>query len=147
MRSPSGSPAGQANVILDADLRLFFDEVSRDWLIRFVERRTPGLDPGADPRIIRLIQKWLKAGVLEDGIVTVSAKGTGQGSAISPLLANISLHDAFDLWAENWRQREAAGDRIIVRLMPTTSSSGLWRATIRVRTQRRRRPALLGCDA
>ena len=68
-----------------------------------------------DRRIIRLIQKWLKAGVLEDGVVTVSEKGTGQGSVISPLLANIYLHYVFDLWAERWRRREATGDMIIVR--------------------------------
>jgi len=104
-----GIASRKVNFILDADIRSFFDEVSRGWLIRFVEHRI------GDPRIIRLIQKWLKAGVLEDGIMTDSAKGTGQGSAISPLLANIYLHYAFDLWAENWRQREAAGDMIIVR--------------------------------
>ena len=69
----------------------------------------------ATKRIIRLIQKWLKAGVLEDGVVTVSDKGTGQGSVISPLLANIYLHYVFDLWAERWRRREATGDMIIVR--------------------------------
>ena len=83
--------------------------VSQDWLIRFVEHRI------GDPRIIRLIQKWLKAGVLEDGVVTDSDKGTGQGSVISPLLANIYLHYVFDLWAERWRRREATGDMIIVR--------------------------------
>ena len=97
------------NFILDADIRAFFDEVSRDWLIRFVEHRI------GDPRIIRLIQKWLKAGVLEDGVVTDSGRGTGQGSVISPLLANIYLHYVFDLWAERWRRREATGDMIIVR--------------------------------
>jgi len=69
-----------------------FDEVSKDWLIRFVEHRI------GDKRIIRLIQKWLKAGILEDGIVAVSDKGTGQGAVISPLLANIYLHYALDLW-------------------------------------------------
>jgi RNA-directed DNA polymerase len=68
-----------------------------------------------DPRIIRLIQKWLKAGILEDGVVTVSDTGTGQGSVISPLVANVYLHYAFDLWAERWRRREATGDVIIVR--------------------------------
>ena len=86
-----------------------FDTVSQEWLIKFVEHRV------GDRRIIRLIQKWLKAGVLEDGIVTVSDKGTGQGSVISPLLANLYLHYVFDLWAERWRRREAAGDVIIVR--------------------------------
>jgi hypothetical protein len=68
-----------------------------------------------DRRIIRLIHKWLKAGILEDEVVTVSERGTGQGSVISPLLANIYLHYAFDLWANRWRQREATGDMIVVR--------------------------------
>ena len=78
-------------------------------MVRFVEHRV------GDPRIIRLIQKWLKAGVLEDGVVTVSESGTGQGSVISPLLANVYLHYTFDLWAERWRRREATGEMIIVR--------------------------------
>ncbi|TMJ79989.1 MAG: group II intron reverse transcriptase/maturase [Alphaproteobacteria bacterium] len=95
--------------ILDADIRSFFDEISQEWLVRFLEHRI------GDRRIIRLIQKWLKVGVLEDGIVTVSGRGTGQGSVISPLLANIYLHYALDLWAERWRRREATGDMIIVR--------------------------------
>ena len=86
-----------------------FDEVNRDWLGRFLEHRI------ADPRILRLIQKWLKAGVLEDGVVTDSEKGTGQGTVISPLLANVYLHYSLDLWAERWRRREATGDMIIVR--------------------------------
>jgi Reverse transcriptase (RNA-dependent DNA polymerase) len=68
-----------------------------------------------DKRIIRLIRKWLKAGVLEDGVVTVSEMGTGQGSVISPLLANIYMHYVFDLWANRWRRREAQGDVVIVR--------------------------------
>jgi RNA-directed DNA polymerase len=104
-----GVTGKKVNFVLDADIRAFFDEVSREWLIRFVEHRI------GDPRIIRLIQKWLKAGVLEDGIVTDSGRGTGQGSAISPLLANIYLHYVFDLWTERWRRREATGDMIIVR--------------------------------
>ncbi len=87
----------------------FFDAVSQEWLVRFVNHRI------GDPRIIRLIQKWLKAGVLEDGIVTDSDRGTGQGSVISPLLANIYLHYVFDLWAARWRRREATGDMVIVR--------------------------------
>jgi group II intron reverse transcriptase/maturase len=86
-----------------------FDEVSQNWLVRFVEHRI------GDPRIIRLVQKWLKARVLEDGVVTVSDEGTGQGSVISPLLANVYLHYVFDLWAERWRRHEATGDMIIVR--------------------------------
>jgi group II intron reverse transcriptase/maturase len=99
----------KVNFILDADVRSFFDEVSQHWLIRFVEHRV------GDPRIIRLIQKWLKVGVLEDGVVAVSEKGTGQGSVISPLLANVYLHYVFDLWAERWRRREATGGMMIVR--------------------------------
>ena len=104
-----GITTKRVNYIFDGDVRSFFDEVSQEWLIRFVEHRV------GDPRIIRLIRKWLKAGVLEDGIVTISDKGTGQGSVISPLLANVYLHYCFDLWAERWRRREATGDMIIVR--------------------------------
>ena len=99
----------KVNWILDADIRSFFDTVSQEWLIKFVEHRI------GDRRVIRLIQKWLKVGVLEDGIVTVSDSGTGQGAVISPLLANIYLHYVLDLWANRWRQREATGDMIIVR--------------------------------
>jgi RNA-directed DNA polymerase len=105
----TGIGSRKVNFILDADIRAFFDTVSQEWLIRFVEHRV------GDKRIIRLIQKWLKAGVLEDGVVTVSDRGTGQGSVVSPLLANIYLHYAFDRWAERWRRREASGDMIIVR--------------------------------
>src|SRR5437660_1578253 len=104
-----GISSRNVNFILDADIRAFFDTVDHDWLIRFVEHRI------GDKRIIRLIQKWLRVGVLEDGVVTASDRGTGQGSVISPLLANIYLHYVFDLWAERWRQREATGDTIIVR--------------------------------
>jgi len=104
-----GITSTKVNWILDADIRSFFDTVSQEWLIRFVEHRI------GDPRIIRLIQKWLRAGVLEDGAVTVSEKGTGQGSVASPMLANIYLHYVIDLWANRWRQQEATGDMIIVR--------------------------------
>ena len=86
-----------------------FNEVSQEWLVRFVEHRI------GDKRIVRLIQKWLKAGVLDEGIVVVEEKGTGQGAVISPLLANVYLHYVFDLWAHRWRQREAKGDMILVR--------------------------------
>jgi len=104
-----GIESTKVNWILDADIRSFFDEISQEWLVRFLEHRI------GDRRIIRLIQKWLKAGILEDGVVTVSERGTGQGAVISPLLANIYLHYALDLWAERWRRREATGDMIIVR--------------------------------
>ena len=95
--------------ILDADIRSFFDTVSQEWLLRFLNHRI------GDPRILRLIRKWLNAGVLEDGVVSVGETGTGQGSVISPLLANVYLHYVFDLWAERWRRREARGDMMIVR--------------------------------
>jgi group II intron reverse transcriptase/maturase len=104
-----GIHSKKVSFILDADIQSFFDTVNQEWLIRFVEHRI------GDRRIIRLIRKWLKAGVMEDGIVTVSARGTGQGAVISPLLANIYLHYVLDLWAVRWRQREATGDIIIVR--------------------------------
>ncbi len=104
-----GITTRKVNYILDADIRSFFDSVSQEWLVRFVEHRI------GDKRIIRLIRKWLRAGILEDGTVTVSERGTGQGSVASPLLANIYLHYVFDLWAERWRRQEATGDMIIVR--------------------------------
>ena len=91
----------KVNYILDADVENFFGSVSQSWLARFLEHRV------GDKRITRLIQKWLKAGILEDGIVTGDDRGTGQGSVISPLLANIYLHYVFDLWAERWRRQEA----------------------------------------
>ena len=104
-----GINSKKVNFILDADIQSFFDEVSQDWLLRFVEHRI------GDPRVIRLIRKWLKAGVLEDGVVMISDRGTGQGSVISPLIANVYLHYVIDLWAERWRRRETTGDMIIVR--------------------------------
>ena len=104
-----GISSRKVNFILDADIRSFFDTVDHNWLTRFVEHRI------GDRRVIRLIQKWLKAGVLEDGVLTASNRGTGQGAVISPLLANVYLHYALDLWAERWRRREVAGDMIIVR--------------------------------
>ena len=104
-----GITGTKVNYILDADIQKFFDSVSQKWLGRFLEHRIK------DSRILRLIQKWLKAGVLEDGEVKVSDMGTGQGSVISPLLANVYLHYAFDLWAERWRRREATGDMVCVR--------------------------------
>jgi group II intron reverse transcriptase/maturase len=99
----------QVNHILDADVRDFFGSVSQDWLVSFLEHRV------GDKRIIRLIRKWLKAGILKDGVVTVADSGTGQGSVISPLLGNIYLHYVFDLWAARWRRQEARGDMIVVR--------------------------------
>ena len=104
-----GISSRKVNFILDADIRSFFTEVSQQWVVRFLEHRI------GDTRILRLVQKWLRAGVLEDGIVTIEETGTGQGSVISPLLANVYLHYVFDRWAERWRRREATGDMIMVR--------------------------------
>ncbi|WER49418.1 group II intron reverse transcriptase/maturase [Cupriavidus sp. WKF15] len=97
------------NWILDADIRSFFDSVSQDWLVRFMEHRI------GDDRVIRLVRKWLKAGVLENGELSVSETGTPQGSVASPLFANVHLHYVFDLWANRWRRREAKGNVIILR--------------------------------
>jgi RNA-directed DNA polymerase len=97
------------NWVLDADIRGFFDSVSQEWLVRFLEHRI------GDERVIRLVRKWLKAGVLEEGVWSVSATGTPQGAVASPLLANVYLHYVFDLWAHQWRRREAAGHVIVVR--------------------------------
>jgi group II intron reverse transcriptase/maturase len=99
----------RVNWILDADIRSFFDGLSQEWLVRFLEHRI------GDERIVRLVRKWLKAGVLEDGEWSVSETGTPQGAVASPLLANIYLHYVFDLWALQWRRREATGNVIFVR--------------------------------
>jgi group II intron reverse transcriptase/maturase len=99
----------EVNYILDADIRGFFDNLSKPWLLQFVEHRV------ADRRILRLIQKWLNAGVMEDGIWSNTEVGTPQGSVASPLLANIYLHYAFDLWVNVWRQKRALGAVIVVR--------------------------------
>jgi RNA-directed DNA polymerase len=104
-----GIDRSRVNWVLDVDIRSFFDTVSQEWLVRFLEHRI------ADRRIIRLIRKWLKAGILEEGKVVSSDRGTGQGSVISPILANIYLHYVIDLWAGQWRRREAKGNMIIVR--------------------------------
>lgn len=95
--------------ILDADIRGFFDTLDHEWLMRFVEHRV------ADPRVLRLIRKWLRAGVSENGEWSKTMVGTPQGAVISPLLANLYLHHVFDLWAKWWRKHLAQGDVIVVR--------------------------------
>jgi group II intron reverse transcriptase/maturase len=95
--------------VFDADIQGFYDNLSHEWLLRFVEHRI------GDRRILALIQKWLRAGVLEDGTWTQSEEGTPQGGLISPVLANIYLHYVFDLWAHRWRRSNALGEVIIVR--------------------------------
>jgi len=99
----------KVNWMLDCDIRGFFDHLSHDWLLKFVQHRV------ADRRILRLIQKWLKAGVLEEGEWKDTETGTPQGSVISPLLANIYLHYVFDLWVDAWRRKCAQGDIVVVR--------------------------------
>jgi group II intron reverse transcriptase/maturase len=99
----------RVNWVLDADLRDFFTSLDHCWLEKFLEHRI------ADRRMLRLIRKWLKAGVIEDGIRAESVEGTPQGASASPMLANVYLHYVFDLWAERWRRRNARGDVIIVR--------------------------------
>jgi RNA-directed DNA polymerase len=99
----------KVNWVLDADLRDFFSSLDRSWLMRFLEHRI------ADERVLRLIQKWLGAGVIEDGTWTACDEGTPQGASVSPLLANVYLHYVLDLWAQQWRRRHAHGDVIIVR--------------------------------
>ena len=95
--------------IVDADIRSFFDTISHEWLIKFVEHRV------GDRRIVRLIQKWLRAGVLQDGERVETVEGTPQGAVISPLLANVYLHYVYDLWVQAWRTHRATGDTIVVR--------------------------------
>lgn len=97
------------NWVLDADIRGFFDSLDHAWLMKFVEHRI------ADPRVLRLIRKWLRAGVSEDGVWSKTTVGTPQGAVISPLLANIYLHYVFDLWVQHWREQQAPGAVIVVR--------------------------------
>jgi group II intron reverse transcriptase/maturase len=95
--------------LLDADIRGFFDTLNHEWLVKFVEHRI------ADNRVVRHIQKWLNAGVMEEGKRVEQEEGTPQGGSISPLLANLYLHHVLDLWADQWRKTRATGDVIIVR--------------------------------
>ena len=99
----------RVNYVLDADIRGFFDSLSHEWMLKFVQHRV------ADRRILRLIQKWLKAGVMEGGGWTETETGTPQGAVLSPLLANIYLHYVFDLWVQAWRKKHAQGDVVVVR--------------------------------
>ncbi len=99
----------KVNWVLDLDIRGFFDSIDHGWLVKFVEHLI------ADRRVVRLIQKWLNAGVLEDGKRMRVEEGTPQGSSVSPLLANLYLHYAFDLWVRAWRRKQASGDMIVVR--------------------------------
>jgi RNA-directed DNA polymerase len=104
----------KVNYILDADIRGFFDNLDKSWMMQFMEHRV------ADPRILRLIRKWLKAGVMEEGQWSEPQTGTPQGSVVSPLLANVYLHYVFDLWVNAWRTKLAQGEMIVVRYADDT---------------------------
>ena len=99
----------KVNWVLDADIRGFFDTIDHEWMLKFLQHRI------ADKRVLRQARQWLKAGVLENGEVHVAKAGTPQGGSVSPLLANIYLHYALDLWADRWRRRHARGEVIVVR--------------------------------
>src|SRR6266699_3925758 len=99
----------KVSFVLDADIRGFFDNLDRGWLLKFLQHRV------ADPRMLRLVQKWLDAGIMEEGEWKDTEMGTPQGSVISPLLANIYLHYVFDLWVDAWRKKCAHGDVVVVR--------------------------------
>lgn len=109
-----GIKAKKTGWILDADVSRFFDTLDHDWMLRFLEHRM------GDRRILRLIGKWLKAGVLEEGERLETVEGVPQGASISPLLANIYLHYAYDLWVNQWRKRHAHGEVIVVRYADDT---------------------------
>jgi RNA-directed DNA polymerase len=104
----------KVNYIFDADIRDFFNKINREWLIKFIEHRI------ADKRIIKLIQKWLNAGILEEGKIIYNDCGTVQGSAASPLLANVFLHYVYDLWIHHWRKQRVRGNVIVVRYADDT---------------------------
>ena len=104
----------KVNYILDADIRGFFDNLDKSWMIQFMEQRV------ADPRILRLIRKWLKAGVMEEGQWSEPQTGTPQGSVVSPSLANVYLHYSFDLWVNVWRQKWAQGEVVVIRYADDT---------------------------
>src|ERR1035437_544322 len=104
----------KVNYVLDADIQSFFDTLDKSWLIKFVEHRV------ADPRILRLIQKWLNAGVMEEGQLSETKTGPPQGSVASPILANIYLHYVFDLWVDVWRKKCALGEVVVVRYADDT---------------------------
>jgi len=99
----------RVNFVLDVDIRTFFDSVDHGWLMRMLAHRI------ADPRVLRLIERWLEAGVLESGQWRAVEAGTPQGSGISPILANVFLHYVVDLWVHQWRRRRAAGQVIVCR--------------------------------
>jgi len=109
-----GIETRKVNWVLDADIRDFYGSINHEWLVKFVEHRIAG------KRVVRLIQKWLAAGVLEDGAVTYDAAGAPQGASASPLLSNVYLHYVYDLWVQQWREKQARGHVIVVRFADDT---------------------------
>ena len=109
-----GITSKKVNYVYDADIRDFFNKINREWLVKFIEHRI------ADRRILRLIQKWLNAGILEEGKIIYNEQGTPQGSSASPVLANVFLHYVYDLWIQQWRKQKAEGDVIVVRFADDT---------------------------
>ena len=109
-----GMNTKKVNYVFDADIRDFFNKINREWLIKFIEHRV------ADKRVVRLIQKWLNAGILEEGKIIYNEQGTPQGSSASPLLANVFLHYVYDLWIQQWRKQKAKGDVVVVRFADDT---------------------------
>lgn len=104
----------KVNYVFDADIRDFFNKINREWLVKFIEHRI------ADKRVVRLIQKWLNAGILEEGKIIYNEQGTPQGSSASPLLANVFLHYVYDLWIQQWQKQKAKGDVIVIRFADDT---------------------------
>lgn len=104
----------KVNYVFDADIKDFFNKINREWLIKFIEHRI------ADKRVVRLIQKWLNAGILEEGKIIYNEQGTPQGSSISPLLANVFMHYIYDLWIQQWRKQKGRGTVIVVRFADDT---------------------------
>ena len=119
----------KVNWILDADIRGFYDSIDHEWMLKFLEHRI------ADRRVLRLIRKWLKAGVIEHGEWSETPEGAPQGASASPLLSNVYLHYVFDLWAHQWRRRNARGEVILVRFAddcaPRTRKEELGRSRVR----------------
>ena len=109
-----GISTKKVSYIFDADIRDFFNKIDREWLIKFIEHRI------SDKRLIRLVKKWLNAGILENGEIIYNEQGTPQGSSASPLFANVFMHYVYDLWVQQWRKREARGDVIVVRFADDT---------------------------
>ncbi len=129
----TGITGKKVNWILDADIRDFFTKLDQAWLMKFLEHRI------ADKKVLRLIRKWLAAGVIEDGSWSETPEGTPQGGSASPLLANVYLHYVLDQWARQWRRRHARGDMIIVRWADDFAASRQ-DSPDRVRAVRRREP-------